>query len=80
MEDDQYAVILVEDIKKEFIVPKQELPEGSKVNTYFEITVENDKITSMKLDEKTTETEKEKVDDLMAALRSQSRGSKFKKN
>jgi hypothetical protein len=56
------------------------LPEGSKEKSYFEITIENDKITSMKLDEQTTQTEQEKVNDLMTTLRSKSKGSKFKKN
>ena len=80
IEDNQFAVILVEEIKKELIIPVEELPEGSKVNSYFEISIENEKITSMKLDEQTTQTEQEKVDDLMTKLRSKSKGSKFKKN
>jgi hypothetical protein len=56
------------------------LPEGSKEKSYFEITIENDKITSMTMDEQTTETEQEKVDEMMTKLRSKSKGSKFKKN
>ena len=80
IEDNQFAVILVEEIKKEFVIPVVDLPEGSKENSYFEISIENDNITSMKLDEQTTQTEQEKVDDLMTQLRSKSKGSKFKKN
>lgn len=80
IEDNQFAVILAEKIKKEFIIPVEDLPEGSKEKSYFEITIENDKITSMKLDEQTTQTEQEKADDLMTKLRSKSKGSKFKKN
>jgi type VI protein secretion system component Hcp len=80
IEDNQFAVILAEEIKKEFIIPVENLPEGSKEKSYFEITLENEKIISMKLDEQTTQTEQEKVDDLMTKLRSNSIGSKFKKN
>lgn len=80
IEDNQFAVILAEEIKKEFIIPVEDLPEGSKEKSYFEITIKNDKITSMKLDEQTTQTEQEKVDDLLSKLRSKSKGSKFKKN
>jgi len=50
------------------------------VHSYFEITIENDKITSLKLDEQTTLSEQEKVDNMMTKLRSNSKGSKFKKN
>jgi hypothetical protein len=80
IEDNQFAVILVEEMKKEFIIPKDELPEGAKEKSYFEITIENDKITSMKLDKHTTLSEQQKVDDMMTKLRSKSKGSKFKKN
>ncbi|WHZ05596.1 DUF3006 domain-containing protein [Neobacillus sp. YX16] len=80
IEDNQFAVILVEEMKKEFIIPKKDLPQGSKENSYFEITIENEKITSIELDEQTTLSEQEQVDDMMTKLRSKSKGSKFKKN
>jgi hypothetical protein len=66
-------------MKKEFIIPKKDLPKGSKENSYFEITIENEKITSLKLDEQTTLSEQEQVDEMMTKLRSKSIGSKFKK-
>ncbi|NWQ44034.1 DUF3006 domain-containing protein [Bacillus sp. EB106-08-02-XG196] len=80
IEDNQYAVILVEEMKKEFIIPKEDLPHGSKGNSFFKITIENEKITSMVVDEQATLSEQEKVDDMMTKLRSKSKGSKFKKN
>lgn len=79
IEDNTFAVILVEEIKKEFIIPKAELPEGSTEKSYFDLTIENDKITSMKLNEGTTAAEQQKVDDLMEKIKSKSRGSKFLK-
>jgi hypothetical protein len=48
--------------------------------SYFEITIEDDKITSLKLDEQTTLSEQDKVENMMTKLRSKSKGSKFKKN
>ncbi len=66
-------------MNKEFIIPKTELPDGSKVHSYFSVTIENNQITSMKLDEQTTHSERTKVDEMMSKLRSKSGGSKFKK-
>ncbi|WP_310194942.1 DUF3006 family protein [Neobacillus niacini] len=79
MEDNQFAVILVDELKKEFIIPKAELPAGSHEESYFDLIIENDRIISMKLNEQTTLSEQQKVDDMMAKLRSKSTGSKFKK-
>jgi Protein of unknown function (DUF3006) len=79
IDDNKYAVILVEETKKQFVLPKEELPEGSAEKSYFDLTIENDRITSITLDEETTFSEQKKVDDLMEKLRSKSKGSKFKK-
>ncbi|MCL6573941.1 MAG: DUF3006 family protein [Bacillus sp. (in: Bacteria)] len=80
IEENKFAVILVEEIKKEFIIPVAELPVGSAKKSYFDLTIENNQITSMKLNEQATMTEQQKVDELMLKLRSKSKGSKFKKN
>lgn len=80
IEDNKFAVILVEEIKKEFILPVAELPVGSVAKSYFDLTIENNQITSMKLNEQATMTEQQKVDDLFSKLRSKSKGSKFKRN
>lgn len=80
IEDNKFAVILVEEINKEFILPKDELPEGSVAQTYFDVTIEHDKIVSLTPNEQTTSSEQEKVEDMMAKLRSKSKTSKFKKN
>jgi hypothetical protein len=80
IEENKFAVILVEEIKKEFIIPVTELPVGSAEKSYFDLTIENNQITSMKLNEKATRSEQQKVDELLLKLRSKSKGSKFKKN
>jgi hypothetical protein len=79
IEDNQFAIILVEEINKEFVIPKSKLPVGSSEKSYFDLTIEKDQITSLKLNEETTITEQQKVDELMSKLRSKSKGSKFKK-
>jgi hypothetical protein len=80
IEENKFAVILVEEIKKEFILPVAELPVGSSEKSYFDLTIENNQITSMKLNEQATMTEQQKVDDLLSKLRSKSKGSKFIRN
>jgi len=79
IEENKFAVILVDELNKEFIVSTEELPEGIAEKTYLDLTVENDKITSIKLNTQTTQSEQQKVSDMMAKLRSKSSGSKYKK-
>ena len=79
IEDQKFAVILVEEINKEYIIPKAELPEGSNVKSYFELTIENNKITSINLNEEASRAEQQNVDEMMSKLRSKSKGSKYKK-
>jgi Protein of unknown function (DUF3006) len=79
IEENRFAVILVDEINKEFIVPKEQLPEGSTEKSYFDITFENDKISSIKLNSQQTHSEQQRVEELMGKLRAKSSGSKFKK-
>jgi len=79
IEENKFAVILVEEINKEFIVPKDQLPEGSTKNSYFDLTIENEKISSIKLNTQETHTEQQNTEDLISKLRAKSTGSKFKK-
>jgi hypothetical protein len=65
--------------RKNLLSQKIDLPEGSSEKSYFDVTIENDKITSLKLNELTIISEQQKTDELMAKLRSKSKGSKFKK-
>lgn len=79
IEDDKFAVILVDEINEEFVISKDELPEDSAKGSYFDLIIENGKITSLKLNDETTLSEQQKVDDLMSKVRSKSRASKFLK-
>ncbi|MFD1781532.1 DUF3006 domain-containing protein [Fredinandcohnia salidurans] len=79
IEENQHAVILVEEINKEFIIPISKLPNGAKAGSYLNLTIENEIITSITLNENETSTQQQKLDDMMSKLRKKSSGSKFKK-
>lgn len=74
------AVILMEDINVEVLIPKEELPEGSKVNTVFKMKKFAESYTIIEIDHSAEQEAKETTQDLMAKLRAKSSGSKFKKN
>ncbi|WP_197046625.1 DUF3006 domain-containing protein [Oceanobacillus salinisoli] len=73
------AVILIEELKEEMVVPREKLPEGSMVNTYFNLEKKDDKFEIVSIDEHATMSDSQKSSDLMAKLRSKSKGSKFRK-
>ncbi|HLR40837.1 MAG TPA: DUF3006 domain-containing protein [Virgibacillus sp.] len=62
MEDNEQAVILIEDLGEELIVPRQDLPLGSKANMWFLIEKNNEgKLERISIDYKTTMEEAEKM-------------------
>ena len=73
------AVILVEEVKEEFTVNKEMLPDGSDVNTYFEIEKKHGNYHIVQIDTTKTTQEKQTTSDLMAKLRAKKTESKFKK-
>ncbi|GGA65741.1 DUF3006 domain-containing protein [Ornithinibacillus halotolerans] len=74
------AVILIEEEKAELILPKEDLPVGSDVNTVFQVEKdENDNYKIIEIDHKAEQEAKETTQDLLAKLRAKSSGSKFKK-
>jgi hypothetical protein len=74
------AVILIEVEKAELIVPKEELPEGSKVNTIFKMDKADGEYIIISIDSEAKKEAKETTADLLAKLRAKSSGSTFKKN
>jgi hypothetical protein len=73
------AVILIEEEKEELIVPKRDLPKGSKVNTYFVIEKNFNGYEIVGIDEEKTILEREKSSSLMDRLKAKRKTSKFKK-
>lgn len=76
--DNKYGTIIAEDIGKEFILNKEELPAGSKEGTWFNLIIENDELKSLTINQELTEERKVTIEEKMARLRKRS-GSKFKK-
>jgi len=79
IEDNDLAVILIEEINEEIIIPLDELPEGSTENTWLQLEKTDDSFQVIAIDDEKTEQETETSQDLMAKLRAKSKGSKFKK-
>lgn len=79
IEDNNLAVILIEEINEEIIIPLDELPEGSTENTWLQLEKTDDSFQVIAIDDEKTEQETETSQDLMAKLRAKSKGSKFKK-
>lgn len=74
------AVILIEEDKAELIIPKEKLPEGSRVDTVFELEKRNSSYHIIAINTVAEKKAKEKTTDLLAQIRAKSTGSKYKKN
>lgn len=79
IEDGQLAVILLEEERREIVLPIHYLPEGSRVNSWFEIMMDGEEIISLALDEETAQAKEDEAETLMQKLRSRRRSSRFKK-
>ena len=79
-ESEDQAVILIEEIQKALIIPKDELPKGSEQGTWFLIEEKNNQYKIISIDYETTRRQQEKADRLMEKLQARSSGSKFKRN
>lgn len=79
IEDNNMAVILIEQINEELIIPLHELPKGSKESTWFNIEKKGDTFKVISINSKTTAQEADNSADLMKKLRLKRKESKFKK-
>jgi len=77
--DQETAVLLAEQIGKEFIVKKDQLPKGAKREDYLVLEVEGDKILSIDLDFKKTKDRKDSVQSKLDRLRQGQTQSRFKR-
>lgn len=76
--NDHQAVLLVESIRKDFLVPISKLPQGSAPGSWFLVEIQEEKITSIKLDEEKTKEMEDEIHNRMTRLQSKKR-SRFKK-
>jgi len=76
--DDDQALFLVESIGQQFHVPPTLLPEGSTAGTWFLVEIQDDRITSIEIDETKTTDIKTAIDNTMQRLKSK-KTSRFKR-
>lgn len=76
--DDGYALMLVENLNKQFHVPTSLLPEGSVAGIWFLVEVQGEEITSLEIDENKTTNMKTDIDNTMQRLQSKKK-SRFKR-
>ena len=69
IEDNKHAVILIEELNDEWIIPAEELPQGSEVNTWFTLQKQQGRYHIIDIDHELTKQKAEKTSDLMAKLR-----------
>ncbi len=77
--DNEKALLLVEELQKEFHVDISALPSGSTAGTWFLVEIQGDEITSFQVDEGKTAEMKQEIDDRMQRLKSK-KTSRFKRN
>jgi len=77
--DNDKALLLVEELRKEFHVDIFALPLSSKVGTWFLIEIQGDEITSFQVDEEKTTELKQVIDNRLQRLKSK-KTSRFKRN
>lgn len=77
--DQETVVILAEEIGKEFVIKKEELPEGAVRGDYLLIEIENDEIQSIELNPKKTIEQKSTIQSKLEQLRQGKTKSQFKR-
>ncbi len=80
IEDGKFAVILAESLNKEFVIDVSLLPEGSKEGTWFKITIQDDQIEQITIDEAKTKEKLKTINEKLNLLRQKKSSSKFKRN
>lgn len=76
--DGKYGTILAEEIGKEFIVKKDELPKGSLEGTWFNLIIEHGELKSITINQTLTKKRKVRIESTLDRLRKKS-GSKYRK-
>lgn len=73
------AVLLIQDVEKEWIIDKNHLPHGSNVGDWLTIHITEGRISDMTIDQALTQEKKKTAEDLLTSIRKQPKGSKFKR-
>ncbi|RKD71390.1 Protein of unknown function (DUF3006) [Sinobaca qinghaiensis] len=79
IEDDKYAVILVEELGKEYVIDKDQLPPDLSIGDWSIVSLKNEKIIQLFKDKKKTSDAKNVTKQKLEKVKSKSTNSKFKK-
>jgi hypothetical protein len=77
--DNEKALLLVEELQKEYHVDISALPTGSTAGTWLLVEIQGDELTSFQVDEVKTAEMRQKIDDRMQRLKSK-KNSRFKRS
>jgi hypothetical protein len=77
--DNEKALLLVEELQKEYHVDISVLPTGSTAGTWLLVEIQGDELTSFQVDEVKTAEMRQKTDDRMQRLKSK-KNSRFKRS
>ncbi len=77
--DNEKALLLVEELQKEYHVDISALPTGSTAGTWLLVEIQGDELTSYQVDEVKTAEIRQKIDDRMQRLKSK-KNSRFKRS
>lgn len=73
------AILLIQDVEKEWIIDKNYLPNGSNIGDWLTIQITEGRISDMMIDQALTQEKKKIADDLLTSIRKQPKESKFKR-
>jgi hypothetical protein len=80
IEDNKFGVILVEELKKEFVIPKEKLPKGINDGAWLSLVIDsNDEIQSIEINQEKTDQVQQRINVKLDRIRKKSTGSKFKR-
>ncbi|MCT2537707.1 DUF3006 domain-containing protein [Aquibacillus koreensis] len=79
IEDGKYAVIIAEEVNKQFVILKDRLPNESQVSDWFDLQVEGDKIIDIQFDQLTTREKEAQIKNTRQRVQRKKTGSKFKR-
>lgn len=77
--DNNGALLLIEELKKELLMDKSQLPSESVVGTWFLVEIQNDLITKITIDSSKTKFMEQEIGNRMERLKS-TKKSRFKRN
>nr|TXF87500.1 DUF3006 domain-containing protein [Alkalicoccus halolimnae] len=79
IEDNKFAVIIIESLKEEYIVEASDLPDGVQSGSHLHVNISNGRITSMIYDKTKTNAVENRISDKMAELREKKKKSRYEK-